>query len=365
MAGLNGKPEDETLAHVRYAHRAAGSGTSAGNRKTYVRSAGQSGPACAAWPVRRRPRRAGSPTVIAHAPESRFVTVQGARIHYLRWGDPAKPGLLLVHGNAAHAYWWSFIAPFLARDYHVAAMDLSGMGDSEWRAPHGEAGGYSMDIFAAEELAVLEDAGMFAARQAAGDRGPFLWRLCHHEGGRGIWRAAGRHRHHRFAGQSAGSQRKRAGGDPTDHKPRPHNIYPSLAAALARFRLMPPQICENLFLLDWVARHSLKEVTGPDGESGFTWKFDPAIWRHFSIGDTAALLKATRCRVAVFRGEHSVLMPPRIGDYIFDLLDRAAPVVEIPEAQHHIMLDQPLALVAALRALLADWEHSVATRRPG
>ena len=147
-------------------------------------------------------------------------------------------------------------------------------------------------------------------------------------------------------------------------QPRPHNVYPGLAAALARFRLMPPQICENLFLLDWVARHSLKEVTGSNGEPGFTWKFDPAIWRHFSIGDTAALLKETRCRVAVFRGEHSVLMPPRIGDYIFDLLDRAAPMVEIPEAQHHIMLDQPLALVAALRALLADWEHSVATRRP-
>ena len=35
---------------------------------------------------------------------------------------------------------------------------------------------------------------------------------------------------------------------------------------------------------------------------------------------------------------------------MFNLLGRAAPVVEIPEAQHHIMLDQPLALVAALCA---------------
>jgi pimeloyl-ACP methyl ester carboxylesterase len=297
---------------------------------------------------------------IAHAPESRFVTVQGARIHYLRWGDPAKPGILLVHGNAAHAYWWSFIAPFLARDYHIAAMDLSGMGDSQWRAPHGDAGGYAMDIFAAEELAVLEDAGMFRASKP-----PVI--VAHSFGGF-VTMKAGAEYGARLGGiviiDSPVNPPTR-GGDPTDHKPRPHNIYPSLAAALARFRLMPPQICENLFLLDWVARHSLKEVAGLDGESGFTWKFDPAIWRHFSIGDTAALLKATRCRIAVFRGEHSVLMPPRIGDYIFDLLDRAAPVVEIPEAQHHIMLDQPLALVAALRALLADWEHSVATRRPG
>jgi pimeloyl-ACP methyl ester carboxylesterase len=126
---------------------------------------------------------------------------------------------------------------------------------------------------------------------------------------------------------------------------------------------MPPQVSENLFLLDWVARHSLKEVTRPDGSPGFTWKFDPAIWRHFSIGDTEALLKATRCRIAVFRGEHSVLMPPEVGTYVFNLLGRAAPVIEIPEAQHHIMLDQPLAFVAALRALLADWEHSTPAKR--
>ena len=295
-----------------------------------------------------------------HPPESHFVTVKGARIHYLRWGDAAKPGILLVHGNAAHAYWWSFIAPYLARDYHIAAMDLSGMGDSDWRAAHGEAGGYSMAQFAEEEFAVLEDAGMFKAAKP-----PLI--VAHSFGGFVTMQAAAQWGA-RLGGiviiDSPINPPTRS-GDPVDHKPRVHNIYPSLAAALARFRLMPPQHCENLFLLEWVARRSLKEVLGPDGEIGFTWKFDPAIWRHFSIGDTAALLKATRCRVAVFRGEHSVLMPPRIGDYIFDLLDRAAPVVEIPEAQHHIMLDQPLALVASLRALLADWEHSVATRPSG
>jgi hypothetical protein len=38
-------------------------------------------------------------------------------------------------------------------------------------------------------------------------------------------------------------------------------------------------------------------------------------------------------------------------------------MVEIPQAQHHIMLDQPLAMVSALRALLADWEHSTPVPR--
>jgi hypothetical protein len=38
-------------------------------------------------------------------------------------------------------------------------------------------------------------------------------------------------------------------------------------------------------------------------------------------------------------------------------------VIEIPEAWHHMMLDQPLLLVTGLRTLFADWEHSVPLAR--
>jgi pimeloyl-ACP methyl ester carboxylesterase len=287
--------------------------------------------------------------VTAEAPESKFVTVGGTPIHYLRWGDRKRPGLLLVHGNAAHAYWWSFIAPFLARDYNVAAMDLSGMGDSGWRAD------YSMDVFVTEQLGVCEDAGMFAAEEP-----PII--VAHSFGGF-VTMLTGALHGDKLGGtvivDSPVNPPDRPGGPPK-RVIKPHKIYPDMAAALARFRLMPPQSCDNLYIVDWVGRHSLKAAQG-----GFTWKFDPAIWQRFSIGDTAARLKATKCRIAIFRGEESILMPPDIGEYMFNLLGRAAPVVTIPEAQHHVLLDQPLALVAALRALLADWNHSVSTRRPG
>jgi len=289
---------------------------------------------------------------IAQTPQSRFVAVEGARIHYRRWGDAARPGLLLVHGNAAHAHWWDFIAPFMAREYNVAAIDLSGMGDSDWRDE------YTMERFAREEIAVCEDAGMFIPTEP-----PII---VGHSFGGFVTILAGALYGERLAGtvivDSPVNPPDRQGGPP-DRVIKPHHVYPTLAAALARFRLMPPQSAENLYLVDWVARHSLKEAVQDDGQPGFTWKFDPAIWRRFSIGDTAQRLRQTRCRIAVFRGEHSVLLPPQIGEYMFNLLGRSAPVVEIPQAQHHIMLDQPLALVAALRALLADWNHSVATRR--
>src|ERR1700759_4944792 len=56
---------------------------------------------------------------LADAPERRKVRVLGTDIELLTWGEVGRPGLILVHGNSAHADWWSFIAPFLADRYRV------------------------------------------------------------------------------------------------------------------------------------------------------------------------------------------------------------------------------------------------------
>ena len=87
----------------------------------------------------------------------RTVEVGGVAIHYLYWaGDDAaqeKPGLVFVHGNGAHAHWWTFLAPFFLTEYRVAAIDLSGAGDSGYR-DH-----YSPERFAEEVISVAADAG--------------------------------------------------------------------------------------------------------------------------------------------------------------------------------------------------------------
>ena len=86
----------------------------------------------------RAPARDWFRWAISHPGESQFVMVAGFRIHYLHWTHaPARPGergLLFVHGGGAHSHWWSYIAPYFTRDFRVAAIDLSGMGDSAWRA---------------------------------------------------------------------------------------------------------------------------------------------------------------------------------------------------------------------------------------
>ena len=58
------------------------------------------------------------------------------------------------------------------------------------------------------------------------------------------------------------------------------------------------------------------------------------------------------------------LVTPDVGRHMYELLGRTAPVIELPLAYHHVMLDHPLALVTAVRSLLADWRHSYAIQVP-
>ena len=86
---------------------------------------------------------------------SRYVEVDGCNVHYLTWSETTcrRPGLLFIHGGGAHANWWRFIAPFFANVYHVVAIDLSGMGDSDARHE------YLPELWAQEIGTVIADVG--------------------------------------------------------------------------------------------------------------------------------------------------------------------------------------------------------------
>ncbi len=273
--------------------------------------------------------------------DDQWVDVDGIPIHYLEWGNTKDPGLVLVHGGAAHAHWWTHLAPMFAENWHVVAPDLSGHGDS------GRRDGYSHEKWAHEVMTVADAAGFpgppvmvghslggMVTIQTAADYGD---RLC----GAVIVDTPVR----RPAPESEEGARGRSFVTP--------GTYPDMETALQHFRLIPPQPCENDFIVDHIARHSLRKT----GE-GWIWKFDSKLFEHTLI-PLRDQLASVKCRVALFRGQHSVTVPEDTAEYMYELMDRNAPVVTIPEAHHHLILDQPLAFVAALRTLLADWEHSI------
>ena len=65
-------------------------------------------------------------------PTSHYFYSQRLKLHYVDWGNPEKPPLLLIHGGRDHARNWDWVAQDLRRDYHIIAPDLRGHGDSQW-----------------------------------------------------------------------------------------------------------------------------------------------------------------------------------------------------------------------------------------
>ncbi len=281
--------------------------------------------------------------------EDRTVDCDGVPIHYFRWGDASLPGVVMTHGFMANARCWAFIAPLLADRYCLAALDLSGMGDSGWR------GSYTIEDRVAEVRAVAEDAGLMGAA-----RRPAL--VCHSYGGSVGMSAAEAHpddfaalvicdmtmtlpgTQSRF--EAVRERRSRRGV-------RPHRVAPDLESALARYRLAPEQPCANDFLVAYMAHHSVRQVEG-----GWVWKFDPQImapdidrsdewWQ--SLPNRFARLPLPR---AVIHGQHSDMFGHDVARYIRQRSDDVIPMVPVPGAWHHIMLDQPLALTATIDATL-------------
>ena len=78
----------------------------------------------------------------------RYVEVGGLKLHVQDYGTAGKPQMLCVHGSAAHAHWFDFVASGLNDEYHVLAPDQRGHGDSEWDlSAHPE---YNYDRYAAD-----------------------------------------------------------------------------------------------------------------------------------------------------------------------------------------------------------------------
>ncbi|MCY4655895.1 MAG: alpha/beta hydrolase, partial [Gammaproteobacteria bacterium] len=73
-------------------------------------------------------------------PASHIYFSQRLRLHFLDWGNPTAPHVLLVHGIHDQCHAWDWTARYLSSRFHVVAPDLRGHGDSEWS----KGGNYSL-----------------------------------------------------------------------------------------------------------------------------------------------------------------------------------------------------------------------------
>ncbi len=289
---------------------------------------------------------------ISAASEEGEVEVAGAKIRYSAWGETGGRGLLFVHGGRAHRNWWRPFAPFFADCRRVAALDLSGMGDSDWRDQ------YSLDLLVDELFAVIEKAGL--------DQGGRPIIVGHSFGG-WVTLAAVEREGNRLGGAvvidsplgvpdpDEGYAVVRADKEKASTGPTTMRVYETMEEPVSRFRFLPNQPAECLYLVDYIAREGLRRAPIEGGGEGWSWKFDPDKGKNFDIQFERDLLRAARCPLAFIYGEKSMFAQ---GDSLNHLRDQAkgrSPFVMMPDAYHHLMMDQPLAFVSTIRTLLSCW----------
>ncbi|GAA0984365.1 alpha/beta hydrolase [Acrocarpospora macrocephala] len=269
---------------------------------------------------------------------STWLECDGIKVHAREWGTPGRPGLVLVHGGAANSHWWDHIAPWLAAERHVVAVDLSGHGDSEWRSD-----GYNLSRWADEVLAVVD---RFA-------RTPSKPILVGHSMGGLVSLLAGLRGHARLDGLVVLDVTARRRGPTELQRLRRRatstgRTFATKEQAAAAFRTTPADRHGNQIpsIVQHIAAASVRYVDG-----GWTWKTDRRIF----LRDELHLedLRAALVPVWLVAAENGLLSESRAAA-MAQRLGEATTSLSIPLAGHHLMLDQPVALVAFLRAVLAS-----------
>lgn len=270
----------------------------------------------------------------------KYIKVEGCKIHYQHWHNSGKkPGLLFVHGGGAHSHWWDFIAPSFLESFDVAAIDISGMGDSQHRDQ------YTLELFAKEIISVCRDAGFgndtIIAAHSFGGLGTLQAALSYPEHLRGIVVVDSAI----FPPEFKGTNDMK--GNPFKSK----KVYPELEAGLARFRLVPPQTCENEYIVRYIARASIGEVEG-----GWSWKFDMEFLQKTDMNNLAEKVKDITVQTSVVYGEKSILFLPAMMDYMKSVYRDDIPFIMLPDAQHHLFLDKPLEFIGLMKKTLQSYQ---------
>ena len=278
-------------------------------------------------------------------PTSHYFYSQRLKLHYVDWGNPEKPPLLLIHGGRDHARNWDWVAQSLREDYHIIAPDLRGHGDSQWAVGGSYAMvDYTLDVdqllraLGIERITIIgHSLGGSIALQYTGTYPEKVQRVVAIEG---LGPPPELLRE-----QPPAHQRMRVWIAEMRALARRHpHRYASLDEAVARMQDANPRLTPSQ------ARHLTIYGSYRDEDGTYLWKFDNYVRASspymFNMIDAFDIWKQVTCPVLLLRGTESWASDPEIDgrakafvDYTFFNIEKAGHWV------HHDQLETFLRLV--------------------
>ncbi len=282
-------------------------------------------------------RQMGVPFAQENDPIDRQVAANGLDFHYLEWGSPANPTVLMLHGASQQAHSWDFISLPLSPDYHVQALDQRGHGDSDW-SPDGD---YSMEAAQADIDGVVEALGLDGFHligHSMGGRNSFVWASRHPGALRSLTIV------------DTGPETVRRGRDRIQRfRELPDNLD-TLEEFASRIQEYTGRTRDQVL---GALKYSIRQ--GPDGK--WTWKYDRVMRqpdrneRTWSNEQLWECVRKIDCPTLVVRGDRSDIFADETMRKMQEVIANCR-TVTIANAGHLVQGDNPVDFLAAARAHL-------------
>lgn len=268
--------------------------------------------------------------------ETRRFKGAGLELNCLDHGGEGMPPLLFLHGGSAHAHWWDFTAPALAGEFHALALDQRGHGDSQWARDWA----YGSRHYVADLEAVVGGwrfGPPVIVGHSMGGHNALLYAAARGAKVRGV-----------VAVDSTPDYPQRAVDFLRSFAERPARQYDSLEEACANFRLLPRDTKATAEVVRHVAAFTFRQ----NGDGKWIHKLDRRTMIREPL-DVWNLLPQIKYPTLIIRVSQSPMLDLAVARRMAESLPDGR-VVEIGDSYHHVMLDNPPALIAALRDFLSS-----------
>lgn len=274
---------------------------------------------------------------ISIKPSEQSINDKDGKISYSKWVSKNNSTnlLIFIHGTGAHKKWWDPIAPQFLNESNVIAVDLPGMGDSDFRDT------YSITDFGKCIFSIIDKEKIEMNIEN-------IYIVGHSLGGQVAAYVASENKNLVTSLIMIDTFIRPPDYDPSQHEGGPLRKikhYPEKITILKRFRLMPEQTCHNTWFLRYIAEYSVKET-----QDGWRWKFDDLMFN--SLERLFGYKFSFNCPTLFIYGAESLLMSgnilPNIKNMYSDIMD----FKKVDEAAHHVPLDKPLEIIDIIKKRL-------------
>lgn len=274
--------------------------------------------------------------------EDKYQICNGLRLHYLDWGNESATPLILLHGIHGHAHVWDRFAEGQRGRLNVLALDMRGHGESQWAAD----GAYRANEFRDDLAAFVDGLGLASATVLGLSLGGIV-----------------------AFGLTATSPA-------TVQRLVVVDIGPEIDDSALEFvrsssRSMPSDFGSMDEAYRWALEYQsptdadelyrrVMFALRPTADGRFTWRHDPAVDSLLRPGGPRNegllwdLWSRVTCPTLIVRGQRSELLTQKTARRMEEMVPDAT-FVEIPDAGHVVMQDNPAAFGEVVGAFLGGF----------